>query len=90
MRISIDKAQLRQHAWQTVGLFGGFTLVLLVITFGQMKVLQRTLIRPIATLVDAAELARTQGDYSWHAPATTTDEVARLGRSMQAMMAAVF
>ncbi len=89
LRLSVSKAQLGQQTRQAFWLFGVFTLVLLVITFGQLVVLQRTLIRPIAALADAAELARTQGDYSLHAPTKATDEVARLARSLGAMMAAV-
>jgi PAS domain-containing protein len=77
--------QTRLAHWMT----GVAMLVLVVITLGQMAVLQRTIIRPIATLAEAAERVRSRDDYSLNVSGTGTDEVARLGRSFDAMMVAV-
>ncbi len=78
-------SQTRLLRWMA----GVALLVLLVITLGQIAVLQRTIIRPIATLAEAAERVRSQGDYSLSLSVTGTDEVARLGRSLDAMMVAI-
>jgi len=63
--------------------------VLLAITFGQVSVLQRTIIRPIAGLAEAAERVRADRDYQFKLDATGTDEVARLAHSFEAMVMAV-
>jgi signal transduction histidine kinase len=69
--------------------FAGGALVLLAITLGQLVALQRTILRPISTLAEAAELARTREDYTRRVPASGTDELARLGQSFNAMMEAI-
>ena len=63
--------------------------VLLAITFGQVSVLQRTIIRPIAGLAEAAERVRADREYRFMLDATGTDEVARLADSFEAMVVAV-
>lgn len=83
---------LHQFSSQTLVLYwmaGVAMLVLLVITLGQMAVLQRTIIRPIATLAQATEQVRSRNDYSLNLGGAGTDEVARLGRSFEAMMVAM-
>jgi PAS domain S-box-containing protein len=45
--------------------------------------------RPIASLTEAIELVRARADYRHRVPASGTDEVARLGRNFNAMMAAI-
>lgn len=86
MRLDQVGRQIRLVYWMAAVAM----LVLLAITFGQMAVLQRTIIHPLATLAEAAERVRTEGDYTLNLRgATGTDEVARLGRSFYAMMTAV-
>jgi PAS domain S-box-containing protein len=89
LRLVMRLSQLREQSRQTRWLFGAASLVLLVASFGQMVVLRRTIIRPMTTLAEATESVRLRGDYSQRVPAAGSDEIARLGRSFNAMMEAV-
>jgi PAS domain S-box-containing protein len=90
LTLSMSLSQIGRQARQVYWMAAVAMLVLLAITFGQMAVLQRTIIRPIATLAEAAERVRTEGDYTLNLrSAAGTDEVASLGRSFDAMMIAV-
>jgi PAS domain S-box-containing protein len=89
LRIVMGLEQLSQQTHQLFWLFGAGMLVLLAATLGQLAVLRRTIIRPIASLTVAAERVRHSADYRHRVPAVGTDEVARLGQSFNAMMDAV-
>lgn len=82
-------APLRNEMHQALWLFGAGGLVLFLVTLGLLAVLKRTIIRPIATLAEAAEGARIRADYDRRVPAAGNDEVARLGQSFNAMLEAV-
>ncbi|MEJ2660539.1 MAG: PAS domain S-box protein, partial [Desulfobacteraceae bacterium] len=86
LRLTINLEQLGEETRRLLWLFGAGALVLLVITLGQLAVLQRAIITPITTLAAAAESIRTSVDYDQHVPAAGDDEVALLGRSFNAMM----
>jgi PAS domain S-box-containing protein len=75
----------RQALW----LFGAGVLVLLAVTFAELELLQRTVAGPLAALTAAAERVRAGGGHALEIPAAGTDEVARLGRSIDAMLRAV-
>ncbi|MDD2758956.1 MAG: PAS domain S-box protein [Methylomonas sp.] len=89
LRLVMSLEQLSQQTRQLAWLFCGVMLVLLAATFGQLLVLRRTIVRPIASLTDAAERVRAQADYQYRVSAAGTDEVVRLGQSFNAMMAAI-
>jgi PAS domain S-box-containing protein len=86
LRLIMALGQLREQTHQAWWLFGSAGLMLAVATFGQLAVLRRTIIRPVANLAEAAESARLHGDYDGRVPAEGSDEVARLGSSFNAMM----
>ena len=85
MGLNQQGEQTRQVLW----LFGVGALVFLLATLGQLAVLRRTIVRPIASLTHAAELARAKADYRHRVPSDGSDEVARLGQSFNDMMAAI-
>jgi signal transduction histidine kinase len=89
LHLTMSPVQLRRQTLHTLWLFGAAVVVLLAITVGQISVLQRTLVKPIAMLTQAAELVRKRGEYGQRVSASGTDEVARLGRSFNAMMQAI-
>lgn len=89
LRLSMGLAQLSEQTHQTLWFFGAGVLVLLTATFGQVAVLRRTIVRPIASLTAAAELVRAEADYKHRVPAAGADELARLGQSFNAMMEAI-
>jgi diguanylate cyclase (GGDEF)-like protein/PAS domain S-box-containing protein len=82
-------AQLTAQAQQSLWLFGTGVIILLAITLIQMALLRRTIVNPIAALTEAAEFVRTQADYRHRIPISDTDELARLGHSLNAMIEAV-
>lgn len=85
MRLDHINRQIRAVYWTAaIAMF-----VLLAITFGQVAVLQRTIIRPIAALAQAAERVRADRDYRFALDATGTDEVARLAHGFEAMLIAL-
>ncbi len=67
---------------------GGFGLML-VAAIALRAILQKTIIRPVATLAASAEQVRTHGDHHQRMPEGGADEVARLGRTFNAMLVAV-
>ncbi len=88
--LEMSLAELREEGRRVHWMLGtGGGILLLFVSFGLLVALRRTIIRPITTLASAAEQARSRGDYSCHVPAAGSDEVAQLGRSFNAMMAAV-
>jgi PAS domain S-box-containing protein len=89
LHLNMSLGQLRRQTRQTLWLFGAAVVALLAITVGQFLVLQRTLVKPIAMLTQAAELVRNRGEYGQRVSASGTDEVARLGRTFNAMMQAI-
>lgn len=71
-------------------LFAGGVLALLVaIILGVRAALQRTILRPIATLAETVEQVRTLADYHRRVPESGADEVARLGKSFNAMLGVI-
>lgn len=89
LRISMGLATLKKQTQQLVWLFVLGALLLLGATFGQLAVLRRMIVKPIATLTDAAAHVRRMADYSHRVPAVGENEVARLGQSFNAMMDAI-
>jgi PAS domain S-box-containing protein len=89
LSLTMDLDQLSSQSRLVYWMAGVAMLVLLVITLGQMAVLQRTIIRPIATLAEAVERVRSRDDYSLNLSGSGTDEVARLGRSFEAMLVSI-
>jgi diguanylate cyclase (GGDEF)-like protein/PAS domain S-box-containing protein len=89
LRICMDRAQLNEQSQQAVWIFGAGVLILLIATFGQYAVLQRIIVKPISTLTDAAEHVRKQADYKHRVATVGNDEVARLGKSFNAMLHAI-
>jgi PAS domain S-box-containing protein len=86
LRLSIGLEQLGQQTQQALWIFGMGVLILLLVTFAQLLVLRRTIVRPIANLTRATELVRTSASYKHRVPASGTDEVAQLGKNFNAMM----
>jgi PAS domain S-box-containing protein len=86
LRLGMGKEQLRRETYQVLWLVGAGMLVLAAATYGQMIVLRRTIVRPITSLTKATELIRRKSDYQHRAPTAGSDEIARLGRSFNAMM----
>jgi PAS domain S-box-containing protein len=89
LRLSMGLDQLSQQAHQALWIFGIGVFVLLIGTLAQLMVLRRTIVRPIASLMEATELVRARADYRHRVPASGTDEVARLGQNFNAMMEAI-
>jgi PAS domain S-box-containing protein len=89
LSLTMDLDQFSSQRRMIYWMAGVAMIVLLVITLGQMAVLQRTIIRPIANLAEATEQVRSREDYSLNLSGTGTDEVARLGRSFETMMVAI-
>ncbi|HEX9046919.1 MAG TPA: PAS domain S-box protein [Verrucomicrobiae bacterium] len=89
LRLIIGLAELKRVPRLTLWAFGLGLLVLLLVTSFLLMALERAIVRPMTALVEAAEQVRTRGDYARRVPATGADEVARLGRSFNAMMTAV-
>jgi PAS domain S-box-containing protein len=89
LQLTMSLDQLSQQTHQALWLFGAGVLILLIATFGQLTVLRRTIVHPIASLTEATERVRAGADYRHRVPASGTDEVARLGQSFNAMMAAI-
>ncbi|OAI14844.1 hypothetical protein A1507_01180 [Methylomonas koyamae] len=89
LRLSISLKQLQQQTQQFLWLFAAGVLILMGVTWSQLLVLRRTITKPIAALTAATERVRTEADYRHRVPADGNDELARLGRNFNAMMAAV-
>ena len=89
LRLSMKLDQLGQQTQQALWIFGAGVFVLLLVTFAQLAVLRRTIVRPIASLTEATELVRARADYMHRVPAAGTDEVERLGQNFNAMIEAI-
>lgn len=89
LRISMGLDQLGEQSRQAVWIFGLGVIILLAVTFAQLAVLRRTIVRPIAALTEATEAVQARGDYKYRVPTAGTDEVARLGRNFNTMMGVV-
>ncbi|TPQ29240.1 hybrid sensor histidine kinase/response regulator [Methylomonas koyamae] len=89
LRLSMNLKQLNRETRQTLWLFGAGVLILMGVTWSQLMVLRRTVVRPIAALTEATERVRAEADYRQRVPADGNDELARLGRNFNAMMAAI-
>ena len=63
--------------------------MLLVIMSVQFFLLRQWVLTPLARLTAGAETARQQGDYSQRMPAEGDDELARLGKSFNALLTTV-
>ncbi|MBI3369676.1 MAG: response regulator, partial [Burkholderiales bacterium] len=61
----------------------------MVVTFGLLVALQRTIVTPVSALARAVDEVRTHGDYGRRVPAGGADELARLSRAFNAMMDAI-
>ena len=86
--MSLD--ELNRQTRNVLRLFGAGVLVLLVaVTLGLRATLQRTIVRPISTLAETVEQVRSRADYHQRVPDSGADEVARLGRSFNAMMGVI-
>jgi PAS domain S-box-containing protein len=82
--------ELNRHTRNVLLLFGAGVLVLLVaVALGLRATLQRTIVRPISTLAETVEQVRSRADYHQRVPDSGADEVARLGRSFNAMLGAI-
>jgi PAS domain S-box-containing protein len=89
LRLGMSKERLTRESYQVLWLVAAGMLVLVAATYGQMIVLQRTIVHPITSLTKATELVRARGDFNYRAPASGSDEIARLGGSFNAMMETV-
>lgn len=89
LRLVMSLEQLREQTRQYLWVLLLVILMLLAITVGLMMQLQRTIIDPISALVQAAERVRAGPGYQGGVPAAGSDEIARLGRSFNAMLDAV-
>ncbi len=89
LRLTMGLGGLKEQTRQILWLLAVAGLALLAVTFAQLAVLQRAIIRPVATLAATAEQVRASADYDQQVPAIGDDEVAQLGRSFNAMMEAV-
>jgi PAS domain S-box-containing protein len=87
--LTMSLGQLREQTQQALTIFGAGVLVLIAATLGLFVVLRKTLINPVASLVEATELVRTRNYYNLRVPASGDDEIGRLGRSFNAMLEAV-
>jgi diguanylate cyclase (GGDEF)-like protein/PAS domain S-box-containing protein len=81
--------RLNEQTQQLLTVFGAGVLILLSATLGQLAILRHMIVRPIATLTQAAEHVRTRADYSYRVATVGEDEVARLGMSFNAMLETV-
>jgi len=88
--IRLSLARLHQREVQlmtTIAL--AIALILLVIVLLQYVLLRRWVLAPLAELAAIAERAGKQGDYSQRMPAHDRDEFGGLGKSFNALLAAV-
>jgi PAS domain S-box-containing protein len=87
--LSMSKDQLSRDTYQVIWLVAAGMIVLVTATYGLMVVLQKTIVKPISSLTNATELIRDRADFNHRVPASGSDEIARLGRSFNAMMEAI-
>jgi PAS domain S-box-containing protein len=90
LRLVMNLDEFNRQTKNVLQLVGAGVLVLLVaITLGLRAALHRVIAFPIATLSETVEQVRTLADYHRRVAASGDDEVARLGRSFNAMMEAI-
>lgn len=89
LRLTSDLAPLEERTREAQAMFGAGVVVLLLATLGQLTVLRRTIVQPIASLTATAELVRARVDSKHRVPITGTDEVARLGQGFNTMLEAL-
>ncbi|MDO8458586.1 MAG: EAL domain-containing protein [Burkholderiaceae bacterium] len=89
LHISMGLDQLGEQTLQFIGIFGAGVAILLAVTFAQLAVLLRTIVRPIAALTETVERVRASADYGHRLPTSGIDEVARLGEGFNAMLGAI-
>jgi len=89
LRFTMGLDQLDQQTHQAMLIFGGGVLVFLVATLAQLAVLRRTIVLPIVSLTQTAELVRAKANYKHRVVAAGVDEIDRLGRSFNAMLEAI-
>ncbi len=89
LRLVMGLARLNDQTRQLYYVFSVGALILLIATIGQLAILQRMIVRPIAALTKAAGYVRTHADYEHRVPVAGDDEVSRLGQSFNAMLEAV-
>ncbi len=90
LRILINLEELNRQARDLALMLGvGFAVLLVGMITGLRVVLQRSIIRPIASLAKTVEQVGRQADYRQRVPTSGADEVARLGQNFNAMMGAV-
>jgi signal transduction histidine kinase len=89
LRIRMGLDQFDRQSQQMLLVFGAGVLILLIVTVAQLVVLRRTIVRPLSALTEATEQVSAKADYRHRVPAVGADEVARLGRSFNAMMGAI-
>lgn len=82
--------ELNRQTRNSLLIFASGVIVLLAtVALGLLTALQRTIVRPISTLVETVEQVRGRADYSRRVPTFGVDEVARLGQSFNDMLAAI-
>ncbi|HVK32693.1 MAG TPA: response regulator [Burkholderiaceae bacterium] len=87
--LAIDLRGFEGETRSTLLLLGVVTAVLLAaILLGLLLALQRSIVRPLSTLADAADQVRAHADYGHRVPVSGADELARLGMTFNAMMEA--
>ncbi len=90
LRLVMSLGELNRQMRNMLLLFAAGMLVLLVVvTLGLRAALQRVIVQPISALAETVEQVRIRADYHQRVPVFGNDEVARLGRSFNAMMEAV-
>ncbi|MCX7173025.1 MAG: ATP-binding protein [Proteobacteria bacterium] len=90
LRMVMSLEELNRQTQIILLVFAAGEFVLLVATaLGLRAVLQRAIVHPIAKLAETVEQVRTLADYQQRVPAVGADDVARLGQSFNAMMAAI-
>ena len=90
LRLVMSLDELNRQARDIMLVFSAGLFVLLVATtLGLRLTLQRTIVRPISTLVETVEQVSALADYSHRVPVSGFDEVARLGQSFNVMMEAI-
>ncbi|HEY8995910.1 MAG TPA: PAS domain S-box protein [Lacunisphaera sp.] len=86
--MSLDEIK-RQTMNVVLALAAGLLGLLIAINLSLRATLKRSIVRPISTLAATVEQVRSGADYHQRVPSIGTDEVARLGRSFNAMMDAI-
>jgi len=89
LHIRMGLEQLSAQTHQALWIFGTGVLVMLSVTLVQLAVLRRTIVRPIASLTETVEGVRADANFGRRIPLSNTDELARLGRGFNDMLAAI-